>query len=170
MDLWRVVLLLSMGMHCTGFGSHSPTTVVVVNITNIIAADKALFETFAGVANRGSDSISRAGVMIVSGGENVYSAEVENALGQHPAVATSAVIGIPSDQWGESVHAIIILNPNTTVTPDDLRAHCHTLIAGYKCPRSIEFRTEPLPLSGANKVLKIELRKPFWEGQERQIS
>jgi acyl-CoA synthetase (AMP-forming)/AMP-acid ligase II len=108
--------------------------------------------------------------MIVSGGENVYSAEVENALGQHPAVATSAVIGIPSDQWGESVHAIIILNPNTTVTPDDLRAHCHTLIAGYKCPRSIEFRTEPLPLSGANKVLKIELRKPFWEGQERQIS
>lgn len=108
--------------------------------------------------------------MIVSGGENVYSAEVENALGQHPAVATSAVIGIPSNQWGESVHAIIILNPNTTVTPDNLRAHCHTLIAGYKCPRSIEFRTEPLPLSGANKVLKIELRKPFWEGQERQIS
>lgn len=108
--------------------------------------------------------------MIVSGGENVYSAEVENALGQHPAVATSAVIGIPSDQWGESVHAIVILHPNVAVTPSDLQAHCHTLIAGYKCPRSIEFRTEPLPLSGANKVLKIELRKPFWEGQERQIS
>lgn len=108
--------------------------------------------------------------MIVSGGENVYSAEVENALGQHPAVATSAVIGIPSDQWGESVHAIVILHPDTIVTTDDLQAHCHKLIAGYKCPRSIEFRTEPLPLSGANKVLKIELRKPFWEGQERQIS
>jgi acyl-CoA synthetase (AMP-forming)/AMP-acid ligase II len=108
--------------------------------------------------------------MIVSGGENVYSAEVENALGQHPAVATSAVIGIPSDQWGESVHAIVILHPDVIVTTDDLQAHCHKLIAGYKCPRSIEFRTEPLPLSGANKVLKIELRKPFWEGQERQIS
>jgi acyl-CoA synthetase (AMP-forming)/AMP-acid ligase II len=108
--------------------------------------------------------------MIVSGGENVYSAEVENALGQHPAVATSAVIGIPSDQWGESVHAIVILHPNVTVTPSDLQAHCRTLIAGYKCPRSVEFRTEPLPLSGANKVLKIELRKPFWEGQDRQIS
>jgi acyl-CoA synthetase (AMP-forming)/AMP-acid ligase II len=108
--------------------------------------------------------------MIVSGGENVYSAEVENAIGQHPAVATSAVIGIPSEQWGESVHAIVILNLDATVSIDDLQAHCHTLIAGYKCPRSIEFRTEPFPLSGANKVLKTELRKPFWEGKERQIS
>ena len=108
--------------------------------------------------------------MIVSGGENVYSAEVENALGQHSAVATSAVIGIPSDQWGESVHAIVILHPDVTVTDEELQAHCHALIAGYKCPRSIEYRTEPFPLSGANKVLKTELRKPFWEGKERQIS
>lgn len=108
--------------------------------------------------------------MIVSGGENVYSAEVENAIGQHPAVATSAVIGIPSDQWGESVHAIVILHPGAEVTAEALQAHCRTLIAGYKCPRSIEFRTHPFPLSGANKVLKTELRKPFWEGQSRQIS
>ncbi|WIY27497.1 long-chain-fatty-acid--CoA ligase [Parasedimentitalea psychrophila] len=108
--------------------------------------------------------------MIVSGGENVYSAEVENALGQHPAVATSAVIGIPSDQWGESVHAIVILHPDATVTPAELQAHCHQLIAGYKCPRSVEFRSDPLPLSGANKVLKTELRKPYWQGQTRQIS
>lgn len=108
--------------------------------------------------------------MIISGGENVYSAEVENALSQHPAVATSAVIGIPSDQWGESVHALVILHPGAEATPEELMAHCHTLIAGYKCPRSIDFRTEPFPLSGANKVLKTELRKPFWEGQDRQIS
>ena len=108
--------------------------------------------------------------MIVSGGENVYSAEVENALGQHLAVATSAVIGIPSDQWGESVHAIVILRPGVAVTPEELQAHCHKLIAGYKCPRSIEYRAEPFPLSWANKVLKTELRKPFWEGAERQIS
>lgn len=108
--------------------------------------------------------------MIVSGGENVYSAEVENALSQHPAVATSAVIGIPSDQWGESVHAIVILHPGASVSVEDLQKHCHTLIAGYKCPRSIDFRTEPFPLSGANKVLKTELRKPFWAGQERSIS
>lgn len=108
--------------------------------------------------------------MIVSGGENVYSAEVENALSQHPAVATSAVIGIPSDKWGESVHAIVILHPDAATTTEELQAHCHTLIAGYKCPRSIEFRTDPFPLSGANKVLKTELRKPFWDGRARQIS
>jgi acyl-CoA synthetase (AMP-forming)/AMP-acid ligase II len=108
--------------------------------------------------------------MVVSGGENVYSAEVENALGQHPAVATSAVIGIPSEQWGEAVHAIVILHPGAQVTEEELKAHCHTLIAGYKSPRSIAFRTDPFPLSGANKVLKTELRKPFWEGRDRQIS
>ena len=108
--------------------------------------------------------------MIVSGGENVYSAEVENAIGQLPAVATSAVIGIPSEQWGEQVHAIVILKPGAEAGEQELKDHCHTLIAGYKCPRSIEFRTEPFPLSGANKVLKTELRKPFWEGRERQIS
>lgn len=108
--------------------------------------------------------------MIVTGGENVYSAEVENALGQHPAVATSAVIGIPSEQWGESVHALVILHPGAEISAQALKKHCHTLIAGYKCPHSIEFRTTPFPLSGANKVLKTELRKPYWEGQERQIS
>lgn len=108
--------------------------------------------------------------MIISGGENVYSAEVENALGQHPAVATSAVIGIPSDQWGEQVHAIIILKPDSNASDEQMKAHCHTLIAGFKCPRSIEYRTEPFPLSGANKVLKTELRKPFWEGHDRKIS
>lgn len=108
--------------------------------------------------------------MIVSGGENVYSAEVENAIGQHPAVASSAVIGIPSEQWGESVHALVILHPGVEVTTQALQEHCHTLIAGYKCPRSIEITTEPFPLSGANKVLKTELRKPYWKGQERQIS
>lgn len=108
--------------------------------------------------------------MIVSGGENVYSAEVENALSQHPAVATSAVIGIPSEQWGESVHAIVILHPGQDASIEELKAHCHDLIAGYKCPRSIDFRSDPFPLSGANKVLKTELRKPYWEGQDRQIS
>jgi acyl-CoA synthetase (AMP-forming)/AMP-acid ligase II len=108
--------------------------------------------------------------MIVSGGENVYSAEVENALSQHAAVATSAVIGIPSEQWGEEVHAIVILKPDMQATEQELKDHCHTLIAGYKCPRSVSYRTDPMPLSGANKVLKTELRKPYWEGMDRQIS
>lgn len=114
--------------------------------------------------------VDRLKDMIVSGGENVYSTEVENALSQHPAVLTSAVIGIPSDEWGEAVHAIVILRDGMEASEDDLKAHCHRLIAGYKCPRSISFRTEPMPLSGANKVLKTELRKPFWEGRDRAIN
>ncbi len=68
------------------------------------------------------------------------------------------------------MHAIVILNPDMLVSADELKAFCHDLIAGFKCPRSIEFRTEPLPLSGANKVLKTELRKPFWDDADRQIS
>jgi acyl-CoA synthetase (AMP-forming)/AMP-acid ligase II len=108
--------------------------------------------------------------MIVSGGENVYSAAVENAISQHPAVATSAVIGIPSKQWGESVHALMILHPDVEVTAEALQKHCHTLIARYKCPYSIEFTVEPFPHSGADKVLNTELRRPYWEGQKREMS
>jgi acyl-CoA synthetase (AMP-forming)/AMP-acid ligase II len=113
--------------------------------------------------------VDRVKDMIISGGENVYTAEVENACVGHPAVSQCAVIGIPDDDWGEAVHAIVILKDGQQVTAGDLTAHCHRLIASYKCPRSIEFRTEPFPLSGVGKVLKRELRKPYWEGRDRQI-
>lgn len=113
--------------------------------------------------------VDRMKDMIVSGGENVFSAEVENVISTHPDVAGVAVVGIPSEQWGESVHAIII--PEAGVTPDEasIIAHCKEQIAGYKCPRSISLRSEPFPLSGAGKVLKRDLRAPFWEGQERDV-
>jgi len=107
--------------------------------------------------------------MIISGGENIYSAEVENALAQHPAVAACAVIGIPSDQWGESVHAVVVLKPDTAPGADALIAHCKQLIAGYKCPRSVDF-VAALPLSGAGKVLKTTLREPFWKGRTRNVA
>lgn len=107
--------------------------------------------------------------MIVSGGENVYSIEVENALFKHPSVEACAVIGIPSEQWGEEVHAVVILAAGKQATAEELIRHCQQLIAGYKCPRSISFRDEPLPLSGAGKVLKRELREPFWVGHDRQV-
>jgi acyl-CoA synthetase (AMP-forming)/AMP-acid ligase II len=113
--------------------------------------------------------VDRVKDMIISGGENVYTAEVENACVSHPAVSQCAVIGIPDDHWGEAVHAIVILKDGQRVTASDLIAHCHRVIAGYKCPRNIEFRTEPFPLSGVGKVLKRELRKPYWEGRDRQI-
>jgi long-chain acyl-CoA synthetase len=114
--------------------------------------------------------VDRVKDMIVTGAENVYSAEVENALCLHPAVAEAVVIGIPATQWGEQVHAIVRLHPGQTVTEADLVAYCRTRIAGYKCPRSIEFRTEPFPVSGAGKYLKKELREHYWRGLARQVN
>lgn len=107
--------------------------------------------------------VDRTKDMIISGGENVYSTEVENALSTHPAVLQVAVIGIPSERWGEQVHAIVVLRPGESATETDLIEHARAQIAGYKVPKSIEFRSEPLPLSGAMKVLKRELRAPYWE-------
>lgn len=114
--------------------------------------------------------VDRMKDMIVSGGENVFSAEVESAISTHPDVAAVAVIGIPSEQWGESVHAIIIPKPGMEPDAASIIAHCKAQIAGYKCPRSITLCSEPLPLSGAGKVLKRELRAPYWDGQTRSVN
>ena len=104
--------------------------------------------------------VDRLKDMIISGGENVYSAEVEDAISLMPGVAEVAVIGIPDAKWGESVHAVIVPREGADLTAESVIAHCRTLIAGYKCPRSVEFRDTPLPLSAAGKVLKRELREP----------
>jgi long-chain acyl-CoA synthetase len=106
--------------------------------------------------------------MIVTGGENVYSTEVEDALYRHPAVLEAAVFGIPDAKWGEAVHAVVV--PRTAVEVDDLVAHCRSLIADYKVPKRIELRTEPLPKSGAGKVLKRELREPYWAGTRQRVA
>jgi len=113
--------------------------------------------------------VDRSKDMIVSGGENIYSAEVESAVSTHPAVAQVAVIGIPDDRWGEAVHAVIYLKPGQSATEMDIIEHTRNSIARYKVPKSVTFRDEPLPLSGAMKVLKRELRAPFWEGHDRNI-
>jgi long-chain acyl-CoA synthetase len=112
--------------------------------------------------------VDRLKDMIVSGGENVYSAEVENVIARHPAVQACAVIAVPHAQWGEAVHAVVVRKPGAQLDDAGLQDHCRDLIAGYKCPRSIEFR-EALPLSAAGKVLKRELREPHWAGQRRQV-
>jgi len=88
---------------------------------------------------------------------------------QHAAVAECAVIGIPHDEWGEQVHAIVRLRPDVSTTEQDLIEHCRSFIAGFKCPRSVTFREDPLPLSGAGKILKRELRKPYWQDQTRSV-
>ncbi|HVE27066.1 MAG TPA: AMP-binding protein [Sporichthya sp.] len=114
--------------------------------------------------------VDRAKDMIISGGENIYSVEVENAIASHPEVLQVAVIGIPSEQWGETVHAICVVQEGSTLTAEDVIAHARTTIGGYKVPRSVDFRTEPLPLSGAMKVLKKDLRAPYWEGRDAAIN
>ena len=114
--------------------------------------------------------VDRVKDMIISGGENIYSVEVENAIASHPAVAQVAVIGIPDETWGEAVHAVVVLNDGAEPSEADIIAHARQSIAGYKVPRSVDFRRDPLPLSGAMKVLKRDLRAPYWEGQERSIS
>jgi acyl-CoA synthetase (AMP-forming)/AMP-acid ligase II len=113
--------------------------------------------------------VDRSKDMIVSGGENIYSAEVESAISTHPAVAQVAVIGIPDPRWGEAVHAVLYLKPGRTASEEEIILHTRGLIAGYKVPKSVTFRDEPLPLSGAMKVLKRDLRAPFWKGRERNI-
>lgn len=113
--------------------------------------------------------VDRLKDMIKTGGENVYSAEVENALAKHPAVVACAVIGIPSESWGEAVHAVVVRRPGQEVSAAELMTHCKSLIAGYKSPRSVDF-TDALPLSGAGKVLKTKLREPFWLGRERGVA
>jgi long-chain acyl-CoA synthetase len=102
--------------------------------------------------------VDRAKDMIVSGGENVYSVEVEDALYRHPAVAEAAVFGVPDERWGEAVHAIVVVHPGTTADGEELRMHCRALIAGYKVPKLIEISIDPLPKSGPGKILKRVLR------------
>jgi long-chain acyl-CoA synthetase len=113
--------------------------------------------------------VDRAKDMISSGGENVYSTEVENALYEHPDVLEAAVIGIPDPDWGEAVLAIVVPREGTAPTEEGIIAHCKTLIAGYKTPKKVVFQAEPLPKSGPGKILKTELRKPFWEEQGKQV-
>jgi acyl-CoA synthetase (AMP-forming)/AMP-acid ligase II len=113
--------------------------------------------------------VDRVKDMIVSGAENVYSAEVENAIAQMPEVSMSAVIGVPDDTLGERVHAIVVLRPGATLTAAAVTDHCRASIAGYKCPRSVEFR-DALPLSAAGKLLKFQVREPFWAGRARRVN
>lgn len=107
--------------------------------------------------------------MIVSGGENVYPIEVENALADHPEVADVAVIGVPDPRWGETVKAIVVCRPGTSPTAETIIAYARERLARYKCPTSVDF-TDALPRNPSGKLLKRELREPYWQGQERRIN
>ena len=107
--------------------------------------------------------------MIISGGENIYPAEVENALYAHPMIADVAVIGIPSEKWGEEVKACVVLKEGGELSQADVIAHAREHIAGYKCPKSVDF-IEALPRNPSGKILRKDLRAPYWEGKERAVN
>lgn len=112
--------------------------------------------------------VDRAKDMIVTGGENVYCSEVEEILYKHPAVLEAAVIGVPDAKWGEAVHAVVV--PREPVSPEELIEFCRGHIASYKLPKAITFSETELPKSGPGKILKRELRKPFWKGKQSDIN
>ncbi len=104
--------------------------------------------------------------MIISGGENIYSPEIERVLAEHPAVMEVAIIGVPDDRWGESVKAVVALKPGASATGDELIAHCAEHLAKFKCPKSVDLM-DALPRNPTGKILKRDLRKPYWEGRDR---
>jgi long-chain acyl-CoA synthetase len=114
--------------------------------------------------------VDRKKDMIVSGGENIYSIEVEDVIHRHPAVAQCAVIGIPHEHWGEAVHAVVVLRPGHALDEAALVEHCRQHIASFKCPRSIELSCVALPLSAVNKVNKALLREAHWRKHERSVN
>ncbi len=107
--------------------------------------------------------------MVVSGGENIYPAEVENVLLAHPTIVDAAVIGVPDEKWGETVKAIVVLAPGETLDEGSVIAHCRSRLAHYKCPTSVD-ATDALPRNPSGKILKRELRAPYWTGKERSIN
>ena len=137
------------------------------------AATHGDFHTVGDIAYRDDEGYyyicDRKNDMIISGGMNVYPAEIEAALEQHPGIFDVAVFGIPSEQWGEQVHATVVRTPGASLSEADVIAHAHQHLAGYKCPRSVSFTAE-LPRTGSGKLLKRQLRAPFWAGHTSQVS
>jgi len=107
--------------------------------------------------------------MIVSGGENIYPAEVENAIFGHADVADVAVIGVPDRKWGEAVKAVVVKKPGRDPKPDEIIAYARERIAGFKAPKSVDF-IDALPRNPSGKILRRELREKYWAGKERRVN
>ena len=112
--------------------------------------------------------VDRAKDMIISGGENIYSTQVEAAIHQHPAVLESAVFGIPDDTWGEADKAVLLLKPGQTATEEEIIAAASNHLASYQTPKSVDF-VEALPKAPTGKILKRDLRDPYWQDETRQV-
>jgi long-chain acyl-CoA synthetase len=113
--------------------------------------------------------VDRKKDMIITGGENVFSTEVENVLYTHPAILEAAAVGVPDATWGEAIKAIVVLKPGMQASAEEIMAHCRSHVAHFKVPRSVDFYEGALPKSGSGKILKRELREKYWLGQERRV-
>jgi long-chain acyl-CoA synthetase len=113
--------------------------------------------------------VDRKKDMIISGGENIYSQEVEDVLHSHPSVLFAAVIGVPDEKWGEAVKAVLVLKNGMTATEEEIIDYCKVNLAGYKKPKSVEFR-DSLPMTGSGKIQKNQLREPYWKGYEKKVN
>lgn len=178
----EIVLLDAAGDEVTGTGPGHPGE-LYVRSTGVFneyykqpesyqAATHGDFHTVGDIAYRDGDGYyyicDRKNDMIISGGMNVYPAEIEAALEQHPGIFDVAVFGVPSAKWGEQVHATVVRSPGASLSETDVIDYAHQHLAGYKCPRSVSFVAE-LPRTGSGKLLKRELRAPFWAGQASQV-
>ncbi|MBO0833306.1 MAG: AMP-binding protein, partial [Actinobacteria bacterium] len=137
------------------------------------ASSRGDFHTVGDIAYRDDEGYyyicDRKSDMIISGGMNIYPAEIEAALEQHQAIYDVAVFGIPSDEWGEIVHATVVLAPGATLTPEEIKEFGKQHLASYKVPRSVDYVAE-LPRTGSGKILKRQLRAPYWAGRTAQVS
>jgi acyl-CoA synthetase (AMP-forming)/AMP-acid ligase II len=106
--------------------------------------------------------------MIISGGENVYPTEIDDLLSKHPKILQAAVIGVPDEKWGEAVKAVVVPKPGEELTEAHVIAYCKEHLAGYKCPKSVDFR-DSLPVNPMGKILKREIRSKYWEGYDVNI-
>ncbi|HUG35728.1 MAG TPA: AMP-binding protein [Candidatus Limnocylindrales bacterium] len=177
----EIRLLAEDGTEVTA--SHAPGEVFVRSAGNFVAYHKAAaafeanrrgdFSSVGDVAYRDEEGFyyicDRKNDMIISGGMNVYPAEIEAALERHPAILEAAVFGIPSEEWGEAVHAVIVRRAGQALTVETVTGFAREHLAGYKLPRSVAFADE-LPRTGSGKVLKRVLREPYWQGQQTRVS
>jgi acyl-CoA synthetase (AMP-forming)/AMP-acid ligase II len=178
----EIVLFDGDGNEVTGTGPDHPGE-LFVRSTGVFheyykqrdsydASSRGDFHTVGDIAYRDEEGYyyicDRKSDMIISGGMNIYPAEIEAALEQHPAIYDVAVFGVPSEEWGEVVHATVVVAPGASLTPDELKVFGREHLASYKVPRSVDFVDE-LPRTGSGKILKRQLRAPYWAGRTAQV-
>jgi acyl-CoA synthetase (AMP-forming)/AMP-acid ligase II len=112
--------------------------------------------------------VDRKNDMIISGGENIYPTEIDDLLSEHPKILQAAVVGVPDEKWGEAVKAVAVLKPGEQLSESEVIAYCKAHLAGYKCPRSVDF-IDSLPMNPTGKILKREIREKYWKGCDAKI-